>query len=110
MVPAARAWAISFALSAPFVDLINLIRYASVFHPQLFLVLAGAYLVALAQADCLFHLERNKNRGDTGDPYPGGTGNNRFDDASAPHSRDKPWQLDRGGRYEDQRGRHVGKV
>jgi immune inhibitor A len=48
----------------------------------------GAYLVTLVQADGLFHLERNKNRGDAGDPFPGSTGNDRFDETSTPHSRD----------------------
>ena len=48
----------------------------------------GAYLVALAQADGEFHLERNRNRGDAGDPFPGSTGKSRFDDASRPNSRD----------------------
>jgi immune inhibitor A len=47
----------------------------------------GAYLVALVQADGLFHLERNKNRGDAADPFPGSGGNHRFDDKSTPHSR-----------------------
>jgi immune inhibitor A len=48
----------------------------------------GAYLVALEQADGEVHLESNVNRGDTGDPFPGSTGNTRFDDTSEPNSRD----------------------
>jgi len=46
------------------------------------------YHVAVEQADGLFDLEvGNGNTGDGGDPYPGSTGNTRFDSTSAPDSR-----------------------
>jgi M6 family metalloprotease-like protein len=45
------------------------------------------YHVALMQADCLWGLEKNSNRGDAGDPFPG-TGNNRaFSYGTSPGSR-----------------------
>ncbi len=49
---------------------------------------AGHYLVALEQADGQYHLEKKLSRGDSGDPYPGATGNRSFDFTSAPDSRD----------------------
>jgi hypothetical protein len=49
---------------------------------------SGHYLVALEQADSLWHLERNYNPGDAKDPYPGSTNNRTFDDGSKPDSRD----------------------
>ncbi|MCK4773481.1 MAG: immune inhibitor A, partial [Candidatus Krumholzibacteria bacterium] len=42
--------------------------------------------VALEQADGLFHLESNTNRGDAGDAYPGSTGNPLFDTPTTPSS------------------------
>jgi immune inhibitor A len=45
------------------------------------------YKVALMQADAKRDMERNANRGDAGDPYPG-TGNNRnFNATSNPNSK-----------------------
>ena len=44
------------------------------------------YLVALEQADGQKRLERNLSRGDSGDPYPGSTNNDRFDLVSNPSS------------------------
>lgn len=44
------------------------------------------YLIGLEQADGLFHLEKNLSSGNAGDPYPGATGNTRFDSASTPNS------------------------
>ncbi len=46
------------------------------------------YKVGLVQADGLWDLNRNRNRGDAGDPYPGSTNNTRFDAASNPNSND----------------------
>jgi immune inhibitor A len=48
---------------------------------------ARHYHVALMQADGSWHLERNKNDGDEGDPYPGTSGNRAFTDLSSPASR-----------------------
>ncbi|MFH1897138.1 MAG: M6 family metalloprotease domain-containing protein [Candidatus Desantisbacteria bacterium] len=45
------------------------------------------YMVAVEQADGKRDLENKKNRGDSGDPYPGSTGNKYFDDLSNPNSR-----------------------
>jgi len=50
---------------------------------------AGAiYGVALEQADGLGHLESKQNRGDTGDPWPGSSGNTTFTNSTNPSSRD----------------------
>ncbi len=46
------------------------------------------YGVALEQADGLGHLENEQNRGDTGDPWPGSTGNVSFTNSTNPSSRD----------------------
>lgn len=46
------------------------------------------YKVGLVQADGLWDLNRGRNRGDAGDPYPGSTNNTRFDAASNPNSND----------------------
>lgn len=46
------------------------------FHPK----------VALEQADGNGDLQVGSNRGDKGDPYPGSTGNNEFDNDSTPNS------------------------
>jgi len=44
------------------------------------------YRVALEQADGQQDLEKNNNRGDAGDPYPGTTANNNFTVATIPGS------------------------
>jgi len=44
------------------------------------------YLVALEQADGRFDMEKNLSSGNAGDPYPGITGNTRFDSTSIPNS------------------------
>lgn len=44
------------------------------------------YHVALEQADNLWELGKNIDRGDTGDPYPGSTGNTSFTGSSSPNS------------------------
>ncbi|MFJ8596584.1 M6 family metalloprotease domain-containing protein [Streptomyces sp. NPDC093598] len=44
------------------------------------------YKVGLVQADNQRNLERNQNRGDDGDPYPGTSGNTSFTSSSAPSS------------------------
>ncbi len=44
-------------------------------------------LVALEQADGLLDLQNQSDRGDTGDPYPGSTGNRWFNDTTNPNSR-----------------------
>lgn len=43
-------------------------------------------LVDLEEADGLNQLDTKANRGDAGDPYPGTSGNNRFDGGSNPNS------------------------
>ena len=48
---------------------------------------SGYYKVALEQADNQYHLERNLNYWDTGDPYPGSTENLNFTPFSQPSSR-----------------------
>jgi len=45
-------------------------------------------IVALEQADGEYHLERNRNGGDGGDPWPGATFNEDFNDDSVPDARD----------------------
>ena len=44
------------------------------------------YGVALMQADNLWELEKNSNRGNGGDPYPGDTNNTAFTITSSPNS------------------------
>ena len=48
---------------------------------------SGHYHVALEQADGLWNLEHNSNRGDAGDPFPGSTNNISFDNSSIPDSK-----------------------
>jgi len=43
--------------------------------------------VDVEEADGQMHLDSNTNRGDTGDPFPGSSGNTRFNNASTPNSR-----------------------
>ncbi|MCK4328218.1 M6 family metalloprotease domain-containing protein [candidate division WOR-3 bacterium] len=45
------------------------------------------YKVALEQADGMYHLENNANRGDGGDPFPGTTDNRLFDATTNPSSQ-----------------------
>jgi hypothetical protein len=45
------------------------------------------YQVAVAQADGQWELERNLDRGDAGDPFPGTTDNRRFEATSNPAAR-----------------------
>ncbi len=45
-------------------------------------------MVDLEEADGLNHLDLEENRGDTGDPFPGSTGNTLFDSTSNPNSWD----------------------
>ena len=45
------------------------------------------YLVAMEQADGAFDLERDRNGGDSSDPWPGATGKRAFDDFSSPNSK-----------------------
>jgi immune inhibitor A len=45
------------------------------------------YRIALMQADGQRDLERNANRGDAGDPFPGSTGATAFTDATTPGAR-----------------------
>ncbi len=47
----------------------------------------GHYMVALEQADGQWHMERNTNKGDDGDPYPGSTSNTEFTYWTIPDSR-----------------------
>ncbi len=49
----------------------------------------GDYLVGLEQADGRTDLELNRNRGDSGDPYPGNTHKSRFDAVTDPNSNDE---------------------
>ncbi len=44
------------------------------------------YKTAVVQADNLYDLEKNIDRGDTGDPFPGSTANTNFTAASNPNS------------------------
>jgi M6 family metalloprotease-like protein/uncharacterized delta-60 repeat protein len=45
------------------------------------------YKVTLVQADNQWHLEKNTNDGDAGDPYPGASNNTNFNDSSTPSSK-----------------------
>jgi len=48
---------------------------------------SGHYWVAVEQADGLWEMEHNLNRGNAGDSYPGSTDNHTFSDASTPNSK-----------------------
>jgi M6 family metalloprotease-like protein len=48
---------------------------------------SGHYMVALEQADGLWQMEHDLNRGNSGDPYPGSTNNLHFTDTSTPNSK-----------------------
>ena len=48
---------------------------------------ATHYKVAVLQADNAFNLERNQNRGDGGDPFPGTAINRSFTDSTSPNSK-----------------------
>ncbi|MDI6800681.1 MAG: M6 family metalloprotease domain-containing protein [Thermodesulfovibrionales bacterium] len=45
------------------------------------------YGVALVQADNAWHLEKNLNRGDAGDPFPGSGGNASLNDTTLPDTK-----------------------
>jgi len=45
------------------------------------------YKVALVQADSLWQMEHNYNSGNSGDPYPGSTGNRLLNSTSSPNSK-----------------------
>ncbi len=49
---------------------------------------SGHYLVAVEQADGNWDLEKDVNRGDAGDPYPGSTLNRNFNENTTPDSKD----------------------
>ena len=46
----------------------------------------GHYLVALEQADSLWHLEKKISQGNNGDPYPGSSDNREFGPLTMPNS------------------------
>jgi immune inhibitor A len=48
---------------------------------------SGHYKVALEQADSLWQLEKNINRGNNGDPYPGYYNRRTFNSSSTPNSK-----------------------
>lgn len=54
---------------------------------------SGHYMVALEQADGRWDMEKNENRGDGGDPFPGTTYNRHFDSYSTPDSKDYNFQI-----------------
>jgi len=54
---------------------------------------SGHYMVALEQADGRWDMEKNVNRGDAGDPFPGTTYNRHFDSYSVPDSKDYDFQV-----------------
>ena len=47
---------------------------------------SGVGLLQLEQADGRFDMEKNLSSGNAGDPYPGTSGNTRFDSTSNPNS------------------------
>jgi immune inhibitor A len=54
------------------------------------LSMSNHYKVALEQADGNWDLEHNRNRGDAGDPYPGSSNNQSFNQSSTPNSHSYP--------------------